>query len=130
MTTPDTRVQRLCDVCFQVDDHPRHVRFVLDGGVPSQAELARIPDGTSATAIAEVLDPTSVVRHFDCCAANGCPTCPEQLKLAGRARGNKLLAAIQSNAEEHQAVVEKKIGNYELNREPLGANEPVTETGA
>lgn len=116
MTTPDQRVQRLCDVCFQVDDYPRHVTFVLEGGVPSQEDLARIPDGTSATAIAEVLDPTTVVRHFSCCADRGCATCSEQLKLAGTKSNAKLLAHIQNNAEAHQEAVERKLGVYEANR--------------
>ena len=119
MTTPDTRVQRLCDVCFQVDDHPRHVTYVLDGGVPTAAELAAIDARTDipASALREVLDPTTVVRHMDCCASRGCPTCAAQLKLVPRgAKGSKLLGHIQANGDEHREAVEKALGVYELNR--------------
>lgn len=129
MTTPDVRVKRLCDVCFQVDDHPRHVQFVTEGGVPTQAELARIPDGTPAAAIAEILDPTTVVRHFDCCK---CESCAVQLNLAGpRVRGAKLLAHIQNNGDQHREAVEKTLGIWDLNNssgeEVVVAGDPKTK---
>jgi hypothetical protein len=48
----ESRVGQYCDLCRQVDDHPRH-------HVSSSAGV------TSA--------------HFDCCAANGCDVCTTQL---------------------------------------------------
>lgn len=140
MTTPadGVRAKRLCDVCFQVDNHPRHVTWVASGGVPTAEELASIATRTDipAGALVEVMDPSSVVRHFDCCASRGCQTCQVQLDLAGKSKhGEKLLAHIQGNGDKHQEAVEKATGVYELNRsegEPItsgAANGSVTQEG-
>jgi len=65
------RVERGCDACGQVDDHPRHVRY----------------------------DPASgndQIRHLDCCAQAGCPdgSCPEILARVGDVRGASLISAL------------------------------------
>lgn len=92
------RVKRLCDVCGGYDDAPRHVRAVDEGGVPSQEFIDSLPDGVSARAIAEVLDPTSVVRHMDCCAENGCGTCSDVVVASGGAKDGALVEYLTSEA--------------------------------
>lgn len=78
------RMLRGCDRCRQVDDHPRHVLGVPaghDGAVPAGAVLAELTraairaglsDDQVTLMLAEQLDPQTVVRHPDCCAAAGC----------------------------------------------------------
>jgi hypothetical protein len=51
------RVVRPCDVCGQSDDHPRH-----------QTQ--------------DVITHESRLAHFDCCAAQGCPQCAQDLASA------------------------------------------------
>lgn len=72
MPETDGRPRRFCDVCTQVDDHPRHVQS-QKGGAP-------------------------LVRHLDCCAAQGCEVCQTTEAVTGGARGKKLLEKIQSGA--------------------------------
>lgn len=103
MTQPaPERVQRLCDVCGQLDDHPRHVTAVgpdTPGAVPDNTFLSSLPDGTPALAIAELLDPTTVVRHMDCCAAAGCGVCSNVIAAAPKgATGDKLTQHLTSGA--------------------------------
>jgi len=99
MTTPAPRQARLCDVCGGYDDHPRHVTSVApgaEGTVPDNAFLDALPAGVSARAIAEVMDPSTFVRHMDCCASRGCSTCLEVTTATGGAHGDALTAAIES----------------------------------
>lgn len=103
MTQPASeRVQRLCDVCGQLDSDPRHVTAVgpdTPGTVPDNAFLSALPDGVPALAIAELLDPTTVVRHMDCCAAQGCGVCGNVLAGAPQgATGDKLTKHLTSGA--------------------------------
>lgn len=101
MTTP-ARLKRLCDLCGGLDDHPRHVFGVptgFPGAVPSDEFIDKIPDGTPARAIAEVLDPGTLVRHMDCCAATGCDVCTAaEATHSGQLRGPELVAHIESGA--------------------------------
>lgn len=67
---------KICDVCGAVDELPHHMAVVppnTPGAVPSQAFIDALPDGVPAYAIAELLANDSFVRHFACCAAQGCP---------------------------------------------------------
>jgi hypothetical protein len=58
---------RLCPICGQTDDHPRHV--------------ITLPEGMD------------VARHMDCCAQHaGCPVCASQLADAGDVKGEALRA--------------------------------------
>lgn len=91
-TSNEPRPQRLCDLCYQVDDHPRHV--INGPGQGGPVDNDRIPDGTPASAIAELLNPNSSVRHLDCCAEAGCPICQATEQVTGGARGAKLIKAI------------------------------------
>ena len=80
---------RVCDLCGQVDDHPRHViAGVIDGVHPvdevlRQAVIDNLGELFSAGKVtveqvlrvgADYTDTTSSDRHLDCCAAAGCPT--------------------------------------------------------
>ena len=98
------RLRRLCDVCAQLDDHPRHVQSLPDGSqgtVPSVEFLTNLPDGIPALAIAELMDPTTVVRHMDCCASKGCNVCLDVVDATGGAHGEKLLAVLTKGAADH-----------------------------
>ncbi|MFI1194077.1 hypothetical protein ACH4T9_12580 [Micromonospora sp. NPDC020750] len=56
---------RICPICTQTDDHPRHV--------------IALPDGVD------------VARHMDCCAmVTGCPVCTAQIADANGATGDAL----------------------------------------
>jgi hypothetical protein len=78
------RVLRVCDLCGQVDDHPRHViagseagKFPLPVG-----DMARLVMQNSANLsveeqnrlLTDLIDTSSSDRHLDCCATAGCPT--------------------------------------------------------
>ncbi len=95
---------RLCDVCGQLDDHPRHVLGVppgYPGAVPDDAFLDSIAPGAPVRAVAELMDPTTIVRHMPCCAANGCLICTEVISAAGGATGSALLASIEAGSVDH-----------------------------
>jgi len=115
------RPLRVCDLCGQVDDHPRHG---LVGSVPGQAIMAApaedivnkvldaAPADQRARLMRELTDTSTSDRHLDCCAAAGCPmvsspieseraqSCPEKLKGADGVTGKKLLAHLESRAAE------------------------------
>lgn len=84
----DERPLRFCDSCGQVDRAPRHVfATALDEGksdpeVTSRALEENAGDADSVKAIIAALNDTAgIYKHFDCCAADGCPTgtCDAQL---------------------------------------------------
>ena len=91
------RPLRFCDVCGQLDDHPRHVIDGVTTGKPSDEWLAGIDtNGAPVQAIAQLVNPSTLVRHIDCCAAAGCPVCQGTEALTDGHRGDELLAALQS----------------------------------
>lgn len=104
------RPLRLCDVCGQLDDHPRHVTGLhVDSqeGLPSPEFLAQLDAAAGerhanglppipTSAVAELMIPTTIVRHHDCCAAQGCSICSTILGVTGDVTGDELLAVIQS----------------------------------
>lgn len=56
---------RVCPICTQTDDHPRHV--------------VSLPDGTD------------LAIHMDCCAVGrNCAVCKAQIAEAGKAKGESL----------------------------------------
>jgi len=73
------RPLRVCDLCGQVDDHPRHVIAGQVDGVfrPSAGAVDRVlaeaPEDQRGRLVAELLDTRSSDRHYDCCYAAGCP---------------------------------------------------------
>lgn len=96
---PDTRPLRLCDVCFELDDHPRHVQAMPpgEGVVPTEEQLNSI-EGAPASAIAQMLNPNTIIRHLNCCAAQGCAICQATEELTKGARGQELIDAIAGGA--------------------------------
>lgn len=91
------RPLRLCSACGGLDDHPRHVILVKEGtpeATPTKEFLETLQDGVPATALAELLKGTVVVRHLDCCAAAGCTVCQETEEITGGARGQELIELV------------------------------------
>jgi hypothetical protein len=104
----DGRALRVCDLCGQVDDHPRHVIAGGDSGVfdaPSEevmnAVIDSAPSEERGRLLKELLDTGSSDRHMDCCREAGCPTgtCDEQTAGAEDKRGADLLKHL---TKEHQ----------------------------
>jgi hypothetical protein len=77
MADTEDRPQRFCDSCGGVDDAPRHVYGTADGeglSDPAMAANAVLEHPEHASAIfAHIQDRATVVKHMDCCAADGCP---------------------------------------------------------
>lgn len=106
------RTLRGCDVCRQVDSHPRHVLGVPSGwpgAVPAGDVLAALTraamaqgaaDDAVTSMLAEQLDPNTVVRHVDCCAQAGCydGSCEQLLAAAGRKRREALVEFVEARA--------------------------------
>lgn len=99
------RPLRICEVCKQIDDYPRHVVGVPQDTVPVDAGLVvevskrtDLTDDEKESIVAYLLDTTTDIRHMNCCATVGCPT-GDCNKYAGIADGAALLAAIQSPTE-------------------------------
>src|SRR4051812_16120354 len=88
------RPMRLCDVCGQLDDHPRHVIAhhpqSTDG---TQSADVVIPPGQSipTAALLEFGRPNVSVRHMDCCASQGCEICAQTEQEYGTRRGQALI---------------------------------------
>ncbi len=95
----DDRPKRLCDSCLQFDDHPRHVHGTAGGSASTDPEVvARALEGVKtdddrAALFAHMRDDTTVMKHMDCCSADGCPdgTCDEVIRAAGNKKGNALV---------------------------------------
>lgn len=90
----DARRLRLCDVCGGLDDHPRHVTGLAPGsteGTPSQEFLDSLAPGAPVSAIAELMNSQTIVRHMDCCAAQGCTICAQTEVDYGQRRGQELI---------------------------------------
>jgi hypothetical protein len=101
MTDTTERPLRFCDVCGGLDDHSRHVISGVQGGIgkPDDATLKGFDfAGATPYAVELLLNPTVRVRHVDCCAAEGCPSCIEQEKLTEGKRGDELLGTITAGA--------------------------------
>lgn len=95
MTAPSERFERLCDVCGGLDTDPRHVQSAAPGTpdtVPN-GEFIReaIRTGASDGAIDELMDPSTVVRHMDCCASKGCDLCTEVGTRSKNVKGKDLV---------------------------------------
>lgn len=98
----EDRPLRGCESCGQVDDHPRVVHPMpaeSRDGVPTDEVLDKILDDgrLSAAAVKMLMDPVTVVRHHDCCAAAGCPTgiCNEVVAAHDGKTGDALVKSIQ-----------------------------------
>lgn len=119
---PTERPLRYCDVCAQLDDHPRHVIHVgpdhpsFSKTNPGNELIDRLqrPEGASnaqvARAITEINRPGLLLRHLDCCAAQGCEVCKATEKRTGGVRGQELLAALQDGATNDIDTTAMKVG--------------------
>lgn len=95
------RPMRSCDVCGQIDDHPRHI-FAAEGSGEVYAVNAKAVDAAYAkkglgardvvAIVRDLEDTSSLTRHMDCCREAGCPT--GDCDNAPKKTGNELLAAI------------------------------------
>lgn len=88
------RPLRLCDACGGLDDHPRHVQGLPSGsteGTPTKEFLDSLAPGAPVSAIAELMNPQTIVRHMDCCAAAGCEICAGTEQEYGARRGQELI---------------------------------------
>lgn len=72
---------RICDVCGQVDDHPRHViGFEPDTIQPNTEMAVKVSERDDLEyedklrIVQDILDTTLMLRHMDCCRSVGCPT--------------------------------------------------------
>lgn len=98
----EKRPMRMCDSCGLIDDHPRHVfaHNVGDAVTSPEVSVKVMTAATSldsevdkAAVIAQVQDTATVMKHMDCCRADGCPdgTCNEVTAGAEDKRGNALV---------------------------------------
>jgi hypothetical protein len=101
------RPLRICDVCGQVDDHPRHlVGYLPDELVVNEDHIAAViaVGGLSpeerATIVQDIIDTTTQFRHFDCCSQVGCPdgSCDVH---SNDIIGQDLLDSIRSHAADN-----------------------------
>jgi hypothetical protein len=99
------RPLRVCEVCGGYDDHPRHTVVSAEGevGVPSPEVVdLMVQNGASGQAITDAMDPTTQIRHLDCCEQVGCPdgTCVTQLEgVPEGTTGAELLVILMEKAE-------------------------------
>lgn len=95
----DPRPHRMCDSCGGVDDHPRHVLATAPGESPTSPEVAEkalaaaTEAGDQQNILAQIMDTSTVVKHMDCCAADGCPdgSCDSILKESKGKKGAQLV---------------------------------------
>lgn len=108
------RPLRVCDVCFQVDDHPRHQIANPIGAVPVDYEglktvLRNVDAQTDAggKVIADFLDTSTQLRHLDCCRASGCPdgTCDAVTSGAESLKGEELQRHLESRTPDQVETV-------------------------
>lgn len=86
----EDRPYRICEKCLQVDNHPRH-RLVTAPGegrtdpeVMNKALQEAAAAGRDLTALLEqARDDSSLDKHMDCCAEDGCNLCAEVLANVG-----------------------------------------------
>lgn len=109
---------RICDVCGQVDDHPRHEFLSAPGEFPVNEEhLAAVigrddlsPERRASVA-REVVNTGLQQRHMDCCRAAGCPDRSCDAIAASGAEGltgAKLVKHLTSGAVDH--ILDEKTG--------------------
>lgn len=116
----DGRPLRVCDICGQVDDHPRHVIAGPDPNtfprVPDDIVdkvLAAAPEQDRGRLLRDLLDTGSSDRHLDCCRQAGCPdgSCDLVTQGAEQLRGGELRQHLQDNASDIAARVEAAFGD-------------------
>ena len=101
----DPRPVRMCDSCGGVDDHPRHVLATAPGEVPTSPEIAsralkNAKQANNESILAQIMDDATVVKHMDCCAADGCPdgSCTTIVQESGGKKGSALTTYLTKGA--------------------------------
>lgn len=105
------RPLRICDVCYGIDDHPRHQVHHPVGAVPVDQGLVTAilsredldPD-VRAALVADAVDTTTQLRHMDCCRTAGCydGSCHAIAETgATELRGADLVAHLESGKVDH-----------------------------
>lgn len=103
---------RVCDLCGDVDDHPRHVLAGRDIGTfdpPSDEIVTKVLDNAPpehrARLLRDLQDTGTQERHLDCCREAGCPMpadhplhCANRTLGAERKRGKALLTHLEQGA--------------------------------
>lgn len=71
---------RICDSCGVIDEEPRHMHLNAPGSVPVDVDLlASVGANTSLSdedrkrIMADIADTEQILKHFACCAVDGCP---------------------------------------------------------
>lgn len=120
---------RVCDICLQVDDHPRHVIAFPrgNGRIAGPVEIAKIlalnlPSDVTAAAVSSAMDGSAEDRHMDCCRSVGCfdGTCDQVAALNGdRQVGDDLLAALTTDevGDMGRKINEERARNDTLGKE-------------
>jgi hypothetical protein len=134
MTQPaveQERPVRVCDVCYIVDDAPRHQIAHPIGAVPVDYEglktVLRYVDAQTdagAKVLADFLDTSTQLRHLDCCRSVGCidGTCDVVIDGAESLKDDELAAHLQDrtpdkvetvyvNGLPHGVVVDEILAN-------------------
>lgn len=95
---------RVCDVCGQFDDHPRHVFADATDSFPLNEDhlnAALAAEGITveerAFLVKQIMDTTEQARHMDCCREVGCPT--GDCNNVPHLKGDDLRAAIVGGSE-------------------------------
>lgn len=118
----DERPLRLCESCFKVDRDPRHVV----GGAGEMGRGVEILQGRGYSELEQVVaqrdltDSSTVLKHLDCCLADGCPdgSCNARLEDpadpfdGGKTRGDALVKKLVKFIDESGAaepVVSNKV---------------------
>lgn len=124
MTTAEVRPLRGCDVCHQVDDHPRHTFFGPPEHFPVNNEYAEailaMPDLEAADKnriYRDALNTQTQERHMDCCKSVGCPdgSCDRVIATLskGYVKGNALVKHLTSGKVDHigEEINQARVGS-------------------
>lgn len=137
MTQPAVEQQRplrVCDVCYAVDDHPRHQIAHPIGAIPADYEGLKTvlhnvdvntEEGTKI--VADFLDTSTQLRHMDCCRAAGCPdgTCDAVTSGAESLKGDELVAHLTSRTPDTTETVFVDGLPHGMVADDIVANSPV-----
>lgn len=91
------RPLRLCELCGELDDHPRHV-IDMPASIDNVTNIV-LPAGTPTEAAAQLLNDRAQIHHHNCGASAGCEVCAAVVGVVGdKTTGSKLLEKIQGGA--------------------------------
>lgn len=106
------RPLRICDVCGEVDDLPRHVVAHSPGEVPVNTDLVvtiasrdDLDPVVRESIVADIIDTSLELRHMHCCAGAGCPDGSCNALVASGVSPDAMLAHIQEVFAETTATV-------------------------